>query len=55
MTHVVRRGNSAIRGSLVLMMITVTVAVPVGFAGALYLEKFASLSRVSLAKALSAA
>ena len=40
--------NSAIRGSLVLMLITVMVAVPIGFAGALYLEKFASLSRVQL-------
>ncbi len=46
--------NSAIRGSLVLMMITVTVAVPVGFAGALYLEKFAALSRVQLQAAADA-
>jgi phosphate transport system permease protein len=48
-TNAERAGfNSAMRGSLVLMLITVTVAVPVGFAGALYLEKFASLSRVQL-------
>lgn len=40
--------NSAVRGSLVLMLITISVAVPVGFAAALYLEKFASLSRDQL-------
>jgi phosphate transport system permease protein len=39
---------SAIRGSLILMVITIFVAVPVGFAGALYLEKFAPLSREQL-------
>ena len=39
---------SAIRGSLILMVITLVVAVPVGFAGALYLEKFAPLSREQL-------
>ena len=39
---------SAIRGSLILMVITIVVAVPVGFAGALYLEKFAPLSREQL-------
>ena len=40
--------NSAIRGSLVLMLITITVAIPVGFAAATYLEKFAALSRSQL-------
>lgn len=35
---------SAIRGSVVLMMIVIVVAIPVGFAAAIYLEKFASLS-----------
>jgi phosphate transport system permease protein len=39
---------SAIRGSLVLMLITILVAIPVGYAGALYLEKFAALSRIQL-------
>ncbi len=39
---------SAIRGSFILMVITIAVAVPVGFAGALYLEKFAPLSRSQL-------
>ena len=54
-TNAERAGfNSAMRGSLVLMLITVTVAVPVGFAGALYLEKFASLSRVQLQAAADA-
>ena len=40
--------NSAIRGSLVLMMIVIAVALPVGFGAAIYLEKFASLSRGQL-------
>lgn len=40
--------NSALRGSLVLMLITFTIAIPVGFAAATYLEKFASLSRSQL-------
>ena len=40
--------NSALRGSLVLMLITITVAVPIGFAAAVYLEKFAPLSRDQL-------
>lgn len=40
--------NSALRGSLVLMMITFAVAIPIGFAAAIYLEKFASLSRDQL-------
>jgi phosphate transport system permease protein len=39
---------SALRGSLVLMIITVVVAIPVGFAAAMYLEKFASISRQQL-------
>jgi phosphate transport system permease protein len=48
-TSVERAGfNSAIRGSLVLMMIVVVVAIPVGFAAATYLEKFAALSRSQL-------
>lgn len=34
--------NSALRGSLVLMMITIVVAWPIGVAAALYLEKFAT-------------
>jgi phosphate transport system permease protein len=40
--------NSALRGSLVLMMITMAVAIPIGFAAAIYLEKFAALSREQL-------
>jgi phosphate transport system permease protein len=40
--------NSAMRGSLVLMLITFAVAIPVGFAAAIYLEKFASLDRSQL-------
>lgn len=39
---------SALRGSLVLMLITILVALPIGFAGAVYLEKFAPLSRDQL-------
>ncbi|MFN8121146.1 MAG: PstA family ABC transporter permease [Thermoleophilia bacterium] len=35
---------NALKGSIVLMMITVVVAVPLGFAAATYLEKFAPLS-----------
>jgi phosphate transport system permease protein len=33
--------NSALRGSFVLMLITMAVAIPVGFAAAVYLEKLA--------------
>ena len=40
--------NSALRGSLVLMIITLVVAIPIGFAAAIYLEKFAALSREQL-------
>ena len=40
--------NSALRGSLVLMMIVIVVAIPIGFAAAIYLEKFAALSRDQL-------
>lgn len=40
--------NSAMRGSLVLLLITVTIAIPTGFAAAVYLEKFAALNRDQL-------
>lgn len=40
--------KGALYGSLVLMIITVSVAVPLGFAAATYLEKFAPLSRDEL-------
>ena len=40
--------NSALRGSFVLMVITFAVAIPVGFAAAIYLEKFAPISREEL-------
>lgn len=39
---------SAIRGSLVLMMIVIAVAIPVGVGAAMYLEKFAITSRDQL-------
>jgi phosphate transport system permease protein len=39
---------SALRGSLVLMIITVAVAIPIGFAAAIYLEKFAAISGAQL-------
>ncbi|HWH14195.1 MAG TPA: PstA family ABC transporter permease [Miltoncostaeaceae bacterium] len=39
---------SALKGTLVLMFYTVLVAIPVGFAAALYLEKFASRTRDDL-------
>jgi len=39
---------NALKGSVVLMMITIAVAVPLGFAAATYLEKFAPLSRDEL-------
>lgn len=42
--------TSAIRGSLVLMLVTMVVALPLGFAAAIYLEKFAS-ERVLAARA----
>jgi phosphate transport system permease protein len=40
--------NSALRGSLVLMLITFAVAIPLGFAAAIHLEKFAPISREQL-------
>ena len=40
--------SSALRGSLVLMMIVVVVAIPIGFAAAIYLEKFAAISGAQL-------
>jgi ABC-type phosphate transport system permease subunit len=39
---------SALRGSLVLMIIVMAVAIPIGFAAAIYLEKFAAISRAQL-------
>lgn len=42
--------TSAIRGSLVVMLITMLVAIPLGFAAAIYLEKFATV-RMNRAKA----
>lgn len=40
--------NSSIRVTFVLMLITFAIAIPIGFAAALYLEKFASTSRAQL-------
>lgn len=40
--------GSAMRGSVVLMLITFSVAVPLGFAAAIYLEKFANVTREQL-------
>lgn len=40
--------NSALRGSAILMLVTFSVAIPIGFAGAVYLEKFAPISRDQL-------
>jgi phosphate transport system permease protein len=40
--------NSSIRVTFVMMLITFAIAVPIGFAAALYLEKFASISREQL-------
>jgi phosphate transport system permease protein len=40
--------NSSIRVTFVMMLITFAIAVPIGFSAALYLEKFASLSREQL-------
>ena len=42
---------SALRGSFVLMIIVVVVAIPIGFAAAIYLEKFAAVSRAQLTSA----
>jgi phosphate transport system permease protein len=40
--------NSSIRVTFIMMVITFAVAVPIGFSAALYLEKFASISRDQL-------
>jgi phosphate transport system permease protein len=40
--------NSSIRVTFVLMLITFAIAIPIGFAAALYLEKFAAISRAQL-------
>lgn len=40
--------NSSIRVTFVMMLITFAIAIPLGFAAALHLEKFASLSRDQL-------
>lgn len=40
--------NSSIRVTFVLMLITFAIAIPIGFAAALYLEKFAAISRTQL-------
>lgn len=40
--------NSAIRGSFVLMVYTAVIAIPLGFAAALYLEKFAPTTSAEL-------
>src|SRR5512134_3286904 len=40
--------NSSIRVTFVLMVITFAIAIPIGFAAALYLEKFAAISREQL-------
>ena len=44
--------NSALRGSIVLMMITIMVAFPIGVAAALYLENFATQSAAATEKRL---
>jgi phosphate transport system permease protein len=46
--------NSSIRVTFVLMVITFAVAIPIGFAAALYLEKFAAISREQLLSAANA-
>jgi phosphate transport system permease protein len=43
--------NSSIRVTFVLMVITFAIAIPIGFAAALYLEKFASTSAAQLQSA----
>jgi phosphate transport system permease protein len=40
--------NSSIRVTFVLMLITFVIAIPIGFAAALYLERFAAISRAQL-------
>jgi phosphate transport system permease protein len=46
--------NSSIRVTFVLMVITFAVAIPIGFAAARYLEKFAAISREQLLSAANA-
>ncbi len=46
--------NSSIRVTFVLMVITFAIAIPLGFAAALYLEKFAAISRDQLVSAANA-
>jgi phosphate transport system permease protein len=46
--------NSSIRVTFVLMLITFVIAIPLGFAAALYLEKFAAISREQLLSAANA-
>jgi phosphate transport system permease protein len=46
--------NSSIRVTFVLMVITFVIAIPIGFAAALYLEKFAAISREQLLSAANA-
>jgi phosphate transport system permease protein len=46
--------NSSIRVTFTLMLITFAIAIPIGFAAALYLEKFASVSRAQLMSAATA-
>jgi phosphate transport system permease protein len=46
--------NSSIRVTIVLMVITFIIAIPIGFAAALYLEKFAAISREQLLSAANA-
>lgn len=46
--------NSSIRVTFVLMLITFAIAIPIGFAAALYLEKFAAISRPQLLSAANA-
>jgi phosphate transport system permease protein len=46
--------NSSIRVTFVLMLITFVIAIPLGFAAALYLEKFAAISREQLLSAATA-
>ena len=46
--------NSSIRVTFVLMVITFAIAIPIGFAAALYLEKFAAISREQLLSAANA-
>lgn len=46
--------NSSIRVTFTLMLITFAIAIPIGFAAALYLEKFASISRAQLMSAANA-